>query len=249
MSAGIEVILDAMVEGVIVVNAGGKLVLANTTARAMLQWAVPISGQHYLEAVRQPDIAAQFETALAGASPTPVDVEIDRQGRRLLTAHAVPVAAEQGGGAVLVLRDITELRRIDQVRRDFVTNVSHELRTPLTAIRGYLEALREVPPPPRALCAKFLDIIERHAGRMERLVKDLLRLARLDARQDTLEMSPVTVASLVQSVANDLEASLTTKHQRVDISVGAGADVLAADPVRLADALRNLVENASNYGP
>jgi two-component system phosphate regulon sensor histidine kinase PhoR len=153
MSAGIEVILDAMVEGVIVVNAGGKLVLANTTARAMLQWAVPISGQHYLEAVRQPDIAAQFETALAGASPTPVDVEIDRQGRRLLTAHAVPVAAEQGGGAVLVLRDITELRRIDQVRRDFVTNVSHELRTPLTAIRGYLEALREVPTPPRALCA------------------------------------------------------------------------------------------------
>jgi two-component system phosphate regulon sensor histidine kinase PhoR len=176
-------------------------------------------------------------------------VEIDRHRRSIFTAHAVPVDAAQGGGAVLVLRDITELRRIDQVRRDFVTNVSHELRTPLTAIRGYLEALREVPPPPRALAGKFLDIIERHAGRMERLVKDLLRLARLDARQDTLEMSPVTTTALVQGVTNDLEASLMAKQQSVETAVGAGADVFAADPVRLADALRNLVENASNYGP
>jgi two-component system phosphate regulon sensor histidine kinase PhoR len=82
---------------------------------------------------------------------------------------------------VLVLHDITDLRRADQIRRDFVANVSHELRTPLTAIRGYVEALLEDPPTREH--AQFLEIIARHTTRMERLVKDLLRLARLDARQ------------------------------------------------------------------
>lgn len=249
MPVTIEVILDAMVEGVIVVNASGRLLLANSTARSMLQWSLPVTGQHYLEVVRQPDVAAQFEAALASKTPQPVDVELDRQERRTFIAHAVPVAPEQGGGAVLVLRDVTDLRRIDQVRRDFVTNVSHELRTPLTAVRGYLEALRELPPPSPTLRNKFLDIIERHTGRMERLVKDLLRLARLDARQDTLEAADVTVASFVQALVHDLEVALTSKNQEVITCVAPGAETLRADPVRLSDALRNVLENASNYGP
>ena len=252
MPVGVETttaILDAMVEGVIVVNAAGKLVLANAAARTMLHWSWPVSGQHFLEAVRQPDVVAQVEGALRGCPRQPVDIEIEREQRRILTAHAVPVASAQGGGAVLVLRDITELRRIEQVRRDFVTNVSHELRTPLTAIRGYLEALRESPPPPAAMRARFLEIIERQAGRMERLVRDLLRLARLDARQDLLDRTTVTTTHLITSVASDLESSLSTRTQRVDVTVAPDADTLSADQVRLGDALRNLVENASNYGP
>ena len=93
-------------------------------------------------------------------------------------------------GVVLVLHDITELKRADQIRRDFVANVSHELRTPLTAIRGYVEALSEGDTSPEER-RRFLDIIMRHALRMERLVKDLLRLARLDAGQETLEIGLV----------------------------------------------------------
>ena len=242
-------ILDAMVEGVIVVNAAGKLVLANSAARTMLRWPWPVNGQHYLEAVRQPDVVAQVEGALQGCPSQPVDVEIEREERRHFTAHAVPVAPAHGGGAVLVLRDITDMRRIDQTRRDFVTNVSHELRTPLTAIRGYLEALRETPAPPAATRARFLNIIERHAGRMERLVRDLLRLARLDARQDAVELARVSTASLVTSVANDLDAALCGKQQRMASSTGDGADALMADRGKLGDALRNIVENASNYAP
>jgi len=238
-----------MVEGVIVVNATGKLVLANAAARTMLRWPWPVSGQHYLEAVRQPDVVAQLEGALQGAPRQSVEIEIEREERRIFTAHAVAVAPAHGGGAVLVLRDITDMRRIDQTRRDFVTNVSHELRTPLTSIRGYLEALRETPPPPVAMRAKFLDIIERQAGRMERLVKDLLRLARLDARQDALERASVSTASFVTSVANDLEGALSAKQQRMVSSTGAGAESLMADHAKLGDALRNILENASNYAP
>ena len=98
-------------------------------------------------------------------------------------ARAAPAAGGSEHGAVLVLHDITELRRADQIRRDFVANVSHELRTPLTAIRGYVEALSEGDTSAED-SRRFLDIIERHTERMERLVKDLLRLARLDAGQE-----------------------------------------------------------------
>ncbi len=96
-------------------------------------------------------------------------------------------------GVVLVLHDITELKRADQIRRDFVANVSHELRTPLTAIRGYVEALSEGDTSPDET-QRFLDIIMRHTLRMERLVKDLLRLARLDAGQETLDIALVRPA-------------------------------------------------------
>ena len=101
-------------------------------------------------------------------------------------ARAAPAAGGGAHGAVLVLHDITDLRRADQIRRDFVANVSHELRTPLTAIRGYVEALSEGDAADER--QRFLDIVARHTLRMERLVKDLLRLARLDAGQETLDV-------------------------------------------------------------
>ena len=118
-------------------------------------------------------------------------------------ARVAPVVAE-GRGAVLVLHDITDLKRADQIRRDFVANVSHELRTPLTAIKGYAEALLDDPDDEEAR-QRFLDIIHRHATRMERLVKDLLRLARLDAGQEAVELAPCDVQAIAGGVVDDLE--------------------------------------------
>src|SRR6185369_5588323 len=104
---------------------------------------------------------------------------------------------------VLVMHDITDLRRADQIRRDFVANVSHELRTPLTAIRGYVEALGEDDASPED-AKRFLAIITRHTERMDRLVKDLLRLARLDAGHETLSVEECDTQTLAQAVATDL---------------------------------------------
>src|SRR5206468_11898600 len=118
---------------------------------------------------------------LAGRTPESVQLSPPRDATCTIMARAAPSAA----GGVVVLHDITELRRADQIRRDFVANVSHELRTPLTAIRGYVEALAEGDATAEE-SRRFLDIITRHTERMERLVKDLLRLARLDAGQETL---------------------------------------------------------------
>ena len=243
-----DAILTGMVEGVVLVDASGRLVLTNPTVRRMLRLSTATGDGHYLEVVRQPDISAQLSRALTGETPTPAEVQLDADGhRQIWRAQAVPVARERGGGAVLVLHDITDLRHADQVRRDFVANVSHELRTPLTAIRGYVEAISDDPASPEA--PQFLEIISRHTQRMERLVKDLLRLARLDAGQETIERLTCPVAAIVGAVEHDLQARLAHRGQRLVLSVGEGAESVVGDPAKLQDVLRNLIENASNYGP
>jgi len=118
----------------------------------------------------------------------------------------------------------------------------------LTAIRGYVEALLDAPADAPA-SREFLDVIARHSLRMERLVRDLLRLARLDAGQETLERVPVAVASIVTAVSRDLEDALDAKHQQLDVQLDGNASSVPGDPAKLQDALRNLVENASNYSP
>ncbi len=247
--AHMDAILTGMVEGIVLVNADGRLVLTNPAVRSMLRLPEPAEGRHYLEVVRQPDLAALFARALSGESPPPVEVQHEPDARRSFGARVVPLASERAGGAALVLHDITDLRRADQVRRDFVANVSHELGTPLTAIRGYLEALLDTPPPSPDESRRFLDVIARQAEKMERLVKDLLRLARLDAGRERLDRSPCDVGAIVASVDRDLSARLASRRQRIEAKVAGDAAELPGDGSKLADALRNLVENASNYGP
>jgi signal transduction histidine kinase len=171
-----------------------------------------------------------------------------RDASRTIMARAAAAAGGSEHGAVLVLHDITDLRRADQIRRDFVANVSHELRTPLTAIRGYVEALSDGDSTPED-SRRFLDIIARHTERMERLVKDLLRLARLDAGQETLDISSCDARLLISAVVTELSSALDERHQRVDMSIGAGAEFLRADPTKIHDVLRNLIANAIIYSP
>ena len=242
-----DAMLSGMVEGVLVVDRQGRLQLVNRAARQMLHVETDAVGRPYLEVIRHPDIAAQLTTALEGHDVDSREFALSRDPSRTFVARAAPVTST-GGGAVLVLHDITDLRRADQIRRDFVANVSHELRTPLTAIRGYLEAvLDDIGNVENA--RRFLEIVARQSARMEQLVTDLLRLARLDARQETLDVAACDVRQLFAGAVADLTPTIEAKRQRVAIDVGGDATSVAADPVKLHDVLRNLLENAVNYSP
>jgi two-component system phosphate regulon sensor histidine kinase PhoR len=248
--ARMAAILSGMVEGVLVVDAEGRLRLANEAARRMLNLESNLLGRHYVEAVRHPGVVRQLRGALKGEHRPPIEVPLDAVSPagapRIFRAQATPADPDGGGGAVLVLHDISDLRRVDRVRRDFVANVSHELRTPLTAVRGYVEALMDEPIEP-AKQRKFLEVIDRHTGRMERLVRDLLRLARLDAHQETADLHAIDVATLFRAVATDLSERIDRQRIQVDIDVDAAAAMIEADPTKMHDALRNLIENAVNY--
>jgi two-component system phosphate regulon sensor histidine kinase PhoR len=176
-----------------------------------------------------------------------VEFSLARDPSRTCIARAAP-AGEPEGGAILVLHDISDLRRADRVRRDFVANVSHELRTPLTAIRGYVEALLEDQPSPEDN-RRFLEIIARHTERMERLVKDLLRLARLDAGQETPELVECDLHNVLQGVVHELAGPLAARQSNVTLQVPADVRTVVSDPAKLHDVLRNLLENAITYSP
>jgi two-component system, OmpR family, phosphate regulon sensor histidine kinase PhoR len=226
----------------------GRVQLVNDAARRMLQLHGGAEDRHYVEIVRQPDIAAQIGGALRGTPTEGLELTLPRTPELVIMARSAPVTSPGVAGAVLVMHDITDLRRADRIRRDFVANVSHELRTPLTAVRGYVEALLDGGAEP-ADVRRFLEIIGRHTLRMERLVRDLLRLARLDAGQETREHVAVAVETLFENVESELAPALDARQQIVEHRISADAATVMGDPAKLHDALRNLLENATNYAP
>jgi two-component system phosphate regulon sensor histidine kinase PhoR len=245
--ARMEAMLAGMVEGVLVLNEEGRLQMTNDAGRRMLQLPDAEAGRHYLELVRQPDIASILSAAVERQTAGAAEIALGEADRWIL-ARAAPVRSVGGRGAVLVLHDLTELRRADRIRRDFVANVSHELRTPLTAIRGYVEALQEGSLD-AAEAQQFLAIIARHALRMERMVNDLLRLARLDAGQEKLDLGPCQTEALVAEVAAALGPQIRAREQTLDVRIAPEAATIVADAAKLHDVLRNLLENAVNYSP
>jgi two-component system, OmpR family, phosphate regulon sensor histidine kinase PhoR len=243
-----EAILAGMVEGVLIVDRQGRVQLVNRAAQDMLRVSEQATGRPYVEVIRHPDIAALIGASLRREPVSSRELTLSRDALRTFVARAAAVASSGDGGAVLVLHDITDLRKAGQIRQDFVANVSHELRTPLTAIRGYVEALLDEPSlSPDA--QGFLDIIGRHTARMERLVKDLLRLARLDAKQEPLERTRCGVRDAFEGVLSDLSQVVEARLQQVTVEIPSDAAYVEADPGKLHDILRNLVENAVNYSP
>jgi two-component system phosphate regulon sensor histidine kinase PhoR len=246
--ARMEAVLNGMSEGVLVVTPQGRLQLVNNAARRMLKVDEPPEGRHYLEIARHPEIAGQISGALHGMASEERELTLPGDPDATFAVRGAPVASAAGRGAVLVLHDITDLRKADRIRRDFVANVSHELRTPLTAVRGYVEALLDESPEGDE-ARRFLETIARHTLRMERLVQDLLRLARLDAGQEPLDRVPCSTEALFSGVTADLADALEARRQRIVQHVGDGAQTAPGDPAKLHDGLRNLLENAINYSP
>jgi len=246
--ARMEAILNGMSEGVLVITPQGRLQLVNNAARRMLKVDDAPEGRHYLEIARHPDIAAQINGALHGLSGEGRELALPGDAGATFVARGAPVASAAGRGAVLVLHDITDLRKADRIRRDFVANVSHELRTPLTAVRGYVEALLDGVSD-AAEGRRFLETIARHTFRMERLVRDLLRLARLDAGQEPLDRVLCAVDSLFSAVIADVSSELEARSQHVVQQIAPEAAVVSGDPAKLHDALRNLLHNATSYAP
>ena len=242
----IDAILGEMVEGVLVIDEQGRVQIANESVQRMLGIDSDPTGRFHVELIRHPEVTRVIAAAVAGDAGPGNEVRLNTDPPKVLLVNAGPFAANGERGVALVLHDVTEFRRADQVRQDFVANVSHELRTPLTAIRGGVEALLdEVRPEER----RFLAIIDRNGARMERLVSDLLRLARLDAGQEELALTPCVLQATFGSVTGELAPLVESKHLDVRTSVAPNAGTVLADPLKLHDAIRNLVENAVNYAP
>ena len=182
-------ILASMVEGVAVVAGDERILYCNRAFEQILELPEGSSqGKKLVEALRQVELVAAVRQVLPGGEEVTGEVEVGTVRPRSFSVTAAPVQAAGAKSAVLVLHDITELRRLERVRRDFVANVSHEFKTPLTAIQGFAETLLGGALEDKANRAHFVEIIREHARRLARLTDDLLKLSRIEAGRLELEL-------------------------------------------------------------
>jgi two-component system phosphate regulon sensor histidine kinase PhoR len=237
----LSAILAGMAEGVLVADASNVVVLANPAAETILGPA--LTGKPLGTAVAEAKLRAVIEEAARTGRPTETEVE---SGPRTIALYVRPLAA-RGGGLVTVLRDMTRLRRLLVMRRDFVANVSHELRTPVTAIQGYAETLLRGPVD-EGTRKEFLEIVHRHARRLGALVEGLLTLSDLEARPpEQAVRERIEVAAIADHVLATLRERAAQRGARVEVDVAASA-VASGDPGGLEQVIENLVDNAIKYG-
>ncbi len=243
-----EAILAAMQNGLLAVDHEGRVVLANAALREALDLADPV-GRHYVEAIRHPQVSQVIEEVLRTGARQAAEIELHHVHRHYaMSAAPFPALEGRPPGAVVTFEDVTERRRVDAIRRDFVANASHELRTPLTSIRGFVEALEDGAIADPATGRRFLEKIRANADRMAALVSDLLELSRLEAGEREPHLETVLACDVVEEVVS----SLAELAEGKEIEVRGGADralALETDPERLRRILENLVENALKYTP
>jgi two-component system phosphate regulon sensor histidine kinase PhoR len=235
-------LVAAMVEGVIACDARGAVVTSNPAARRMLGFRDGEPLPRVAEVLRPRAAQAAIAGALAGTPTQALEVDV---GARTLLLSAQPL---QGGGAVLVVHDLTEIRRLEVVRRDFVANVSHELKTPLTVVRGYAETLLG-DEPPADVRRSFLSIILASAARMQRLVDDLLDLSRIESGGWTPQPERVALGPQVEQAWEDVTRANTSGDRAFTVDLAPDAAEVEADPQALRQVLGNILDNAARYTP
>ena len=243
-------ILGSMVEGVAVVNAAERLVFTNPGFASILGLDVPpVAGSSLLEVVRQTELIGAVRRVLAGEPRVESEISTGTLRQHFFAATVASVRAGDTSGAVIVLHDITELRKLERIRRDFVANVSHEFRTPLTAIQGFAETLIAGALDDPQNRGRFLNIILEHARRLARLTEDLLRLSQMDADRLEIEINPVKVSQLVESCYETARHRAAEKELSLTLAPGLSQNLpdVAGDARRLQEVLQNLLDNAIQY--
>ena len=261
-TAQLECVLETMSDGVLVLGPRGRIRRCNRALARCFPQAAAAQGAPVVEVIPSPALQEAVDALMA--EPEARSDEAESRARRQRYLHLELSSGEvmsvclsrpsgqedahvpTGVGAVAVFHDITELMRLERVRRDFVANVSHELRTPLTAIQGYAETLMNLDLPPQ--CRRFGEIILKHGLSLSRMVEDLLSLARLEGKGGSLELSPIDPLEALNQATAQCHESLEARRCTVAVNMPQGCRVMASQP-HLTQVFRNLLENAARFTP
>ncbi|MGZ6079521.1 MAG: sensor histidine kinase [Myxococcaceae bacterium] len=239
--------IEGMDEGMWITDSNGVVLRHNEALRTMLGIEQELVGQRPLFLVRRTDLHDAVLRACREGVTTKVEVSMDAPRSKTLEVHVSPLGGSLPGSAA-VFRDVTERKRLERVRQDFVANVSHELRTPITAIVGYAETLRSGALSDAKHAPQMVEIIHRPSERLGELVSDLLELSRLDAGERPLSPAPVSLETVARQASDAMEPRAAGKrlsmHLRIPTDLTARADAKALEQVLL-----NLLDNAIKYTP
>ena len=244
--AGDEAIFSAMQDGLLVLDGERRVALFNRAFQTLFHVNESSLGAPLLQTLREPELHELVSLTFQKRSPTRGDLMI---GQRQWQLDAVPMEPGNGekAGVVVLFHDITELKRVDEMRRDFVANVSHELRTPLSILRGYIETMIDDPKMPRGETARILEVMEQHSKRLGLLANDLLVLAQLESGSSTLQPSEIDLLRFFSDLSRDWAKRLSAKGLSVVMDVTDDCSTIRADEARLHEVFDNLLDNALKY--
>jgi two-component system phosphate regulon sensor histidine kinase PhoR len=245
-------ILETMQEGVVVLDREGRIVMVNPALRAMLLLGADAVGKLLIETVRHAQLEDLIELAREGDELTrPTEIELPGLKPRRLLVHASSLLSgpAEDEGLLVVFVDVTELRRLESLRRDFVANASHELRTPIAAVRSATETLRSGALDDPSAAIRFVDIIDRNAQRLQSLLEDMLELSKLESNEFKLKRDRVELGRVVPIVLALFRERAEKKGVRLGAELPTKQTVVEGDARALEHVLSNLVDNAVKYCP
>jgi two-component system, OmpR family, phosphate regulon sensor histidine kinase PhoR len=247
----VKTVFGARLDCLVVVDGDRRVRLMNRACRNLFGVEEEGRGLTFLELIRHASIDRLVLEAVRAREPRRESIQMSRgpsEGREL-EVTAVPLGEDsaQPEGAVILFRDVTQLKQAEEIRREFVANVSHELRTPLSIFRGYLETLLDDPQQPPGELLRILEIMERHSNRLNALVEDVLSLARLESPGPKLNLSEVDLPELFHSVMRDWEKRFASAQLKSHLNFPGNLPLLDADENRLQEIIYNLLDNAVKY--
>jgi len=246
----LQAILASMVEGVMVVDVDRVIRLVNDSFLTLFNLKTTPLGRGALHALRDAAIEAVLRKVMTTGEAQFREIALTAPSRHLAMS-AAPVRDSVGAilGVAVTFHEITRIKQLEEVRRDFVANVSHELRTPLSIFQGYVELLRDNPDLPREEVAQTLQVLSKHSTRLNALVEDLLSIARLESRKDELKLASLNTAAFLREVAAGWKLKFEANQVSFCTEIAPDCPMLSADAFRLEQVFNNLLENALKYTP
>ena len=232
-------IISSIQEGLLVFDKNGKIILSNDSFKKIIDES-DIEGKYYWEAVRVPQFSDLIKK-VTGGGRNYVAEELPLQDKCFICSVTFLESREE---TVVILYDITEMKNVEKIKKDFVVNVSHELRTPLTAIKGFVETLEESVEEENR---NYVEIIKRNTDRLINIVEDLLVLSELEEKVTTLELEEVHLKEMIERILKIFEPRMKEKGLRLELQIEDAVPLIMADAFKLEQALINLIDNAVKY--
>jgi len=246
-----KVVLSSVIEGIVAIDKEGRIILFNHALETMIDCSSDrILGKFHWEIIRNNQLNELLKETLQKGYNLTREIALFSPQEKIFYASANPLKEKNEiWGAVVVLNDITEIKKLEKMRSEFVANVSHELRTPLTSIQGFVETLKEgaINDPEKA--QYFLEIIEKQSNRLNNLIEELLQLSKIESQEIAMNLQSINLRDLIDKTISEFKKKIEQKDHKIKINISPQLPLVKVDPEQIEVVFRNLLDNAVKYTP